>query len=304
MRLSAPDLAAEPVRLAQEARHEGAGGAGQDGARRVELLDPSGAQHRHPVGDLHRLLLVVRDEDAGQAQPLVQFPQPAAQAFAHLRIQRREGLVQQQQRGLDRQRPGQGHALPLPAGNLVGIAALQLGDLHQGEQAPHALANPGLGRPGGARADAQPEGDILEDAHVPEQGIVLRHEADAAQPRRQRGDVPAVDPHLPGIREVQPGEDSQQRGLAGAGGAQQGHELAVADGEIHRIERRRPGLEAAGDARDLDAHPRNAFPDSGGPARRHGRGMAVGTPGVIATFNAPAGSCGRKGAPAAAWRRG
>jgi len=48
-------------------------------------------------------------------QLVVQAPQPRAQLLAHACIQRAERLVQQQDARLDRQRPRQRHALPLPA---------------------------------------------------------------------------------------------------------------------------------------------------------------------------------------------
>ena len=54
--------------------------------------------------------------------------------FAQLLVERAERLVEQQQLGPLGQRPGQRHALPLPAGQLVGLApliALELDQLQQ-----------------------------------------------------------------------------------------------------------------------------------------------------------------------------
>ena len=45
----------------------------------------------------------------------VQPPQPAAQLMADLAVEGAERLIQQQNIGIDRQRPRQRHALPLPA---------------------------------------------------------------------------------------------------------------------------------------------------------------------------------------------
>ena len=80
---------------------------------------------------VHGLLLVVGHEDRGDVGLVVQPAQPVAQLLAHAGVERAEGLVEQQHGGLDGQRPGQGHALPLPAGELGRIAVGQVRDLHQ-----------------------------------------------------------------------------------------------------------------------------------------------------------------------------
>ncbi len=49
-----------------------------------------------------------------------------AQRHADLGVERRQRLVEQQQLGLGRQRPGERHALLLAAGELVGIAVAEL----------------------------------------------------------------------------------------------------------------------------------------------------------------------------------
>ena len=67
--------------------------------------------------------------------------QPAAQLLAHLGVERAERLVEQQHARLDRQRPGQGHALPLAAGELRGIALGEALELDQLEQPHHPLAD-------------------------------------------------------------------------------------------------------------------------------------------------------------------
>ena len=104
----------------------------------ADLLDPAGVHHQHAVGQFEGLVLVVGDEDAGQVDFVVQPPQPLPQLLADLGVQGPEGLVQQQHLRLDGQRAGQRHALPLPAGKLVGIAVGVVLQLHQFQQ-PHDL---------------------------------------------------------------------------------------------------------------------------------------------------------------------
>jgi hypothetical protein len=69
------------------------------------LLDAAFAHDHHPVRHLQRLFLIVRDENAGDVNFIVQPPQPGAQFLAHLRVQRPERFVEKQHLGLDRERP-------------------------------------------------------------------------------------------------------------------------------------------------------------------------------------------------------
>ena len=77
----------------------------------------------HLVGELERLLLVVGDEHAGQAEAPVQVAQPAPQVLPDLGVERAERLVEQQDARLDRERAGERHPLALAARELVRIAA-------------------------------------------------------------------------------------------------------------------------------------------------------------------------------------
>src|SRR3546814_13334730 len=87
---------------------------------RADLLDAPLAHDHDPVRQLQGFLLVVGDEDGGVAGPVVELPQPATQIPAHLRIQRPERLVEQEDPRPDRQRPGQRDPLALAAGKLGG----------------------------------------------------------------------------------------------------------------------------------------------------------------------------------------
>src|SRR3546814_9633339 len=67
----------------------------------------------YPVGKLQRLILIVGDEDGGDAGFVMDVPQPAAQVLSHLGVKRAERLVQQQQPRLYRTRARERPALPL-----------------------------------------------------------------------------------------------------------------------------------------------------------------------------------------------
>ncbi len=99
--------------------------------RRADLLDAALVHHHHAVGQFQGLVLVVGHEDAGQVDLVVQAAEPLPQLLPHLGVERAERLVQQQHLRLDGQRPGQRHALPLPAGKLVRIAVGHALQLHQ-----------------------------------------------------------------------------------------------------------------------------------------------------------------------------
>ena len=80
------------------------------------------AHHADPVGDGQRLLLVVGDEQGGDAHLELDPADLVPQLRPDLGIERRQRLVQQQHLRLDGQRPGQRDPLLLPAGDLVRVA--------------------------------------------------------------------------------------------------------------------------------------------------------------------------------------
>jgi hypothetical protein len=99
------------MKLRHPARGPGRGTA----SRVVELGDLAIEHHRDAVGHDQRLFLVMGDQDEGDADLALQLDQFHLHLFAHLLVERRERLVQQQHLGLQDQRAGQRHALALPA---------------------------------------------------------------------------------------------------------------------------------------------------------------------------------------------
>jgi hypothetical protein len=77
------------------------------------------------------------------------------------------------------------------------------------------------GRPVAARPHAQAEGHVLEHAHVPEQRVMLEHEADPAFARAAPRGAPAFETDVAGMGELEAGDDAQKRRLARARGAEQ-----------------------------------------------------------------------------------
>ena len=88
---------------------------------------------------------------------------------------------------------------------------------------------------------AQPEGDVLVDRQVWEQGVVLEDRVDVALVRREPRHVLALELDQARGRLLEAADHPQGRRLAAAGRAEEGEEFAVehlevdvVDGERHR----------------------------------------------------------------------
>ncbi len=121
-RLVHRQLALEHVHLADEVGHEPRVGIFIEVAGRGDLLQQAPVHHRAAAGHGQGLVLVVGDDQEGDADLLLKLGQLRAHGFAQLGVQGRQGLVQQQHaRPLD-QGAGERDALALAAGQLIGLA--------------------------------------------------------------------------------------------------------------------------------------------------------------------------------------
>ena len=118
----------------------------------------------------------MRDHDRGQPELALQPLDLDLHVEPQILVERGERLVEQQELGLEDKRARQRHALLLAAGELARIAAGKRLHLH-GVQHLEGLLAPRL--PGHAPR-GQPIGDVLGDAHMREQRVVLEHDADLA----------------------------------------------------------------------------------------------------------------------------
>ena len=247
--MGAHELVADATDRTDEAHHELGRRTVIDVARGADLLDRPRAHHRDPIRDLHRLLLIMGDKYRRRALLVVQASQPRAQLGADDRIQRAERLVEQQDLGCHRQRPGERHALALAARELGRALVGPLGQADERQQLVDALAGLGLG----ALADRQPEGDVVADGHVGERRVVLKDEADPPLLRADVADVVAVDADRPAIGDLESGDDPQKRGLARSGGAEQRGQRAL--GHLQRdVLKSGEVAEPLGDGVDVDPH--------------------------------------------------
>ena len=83
---------------------------------------------------------VVGDEQVGQAEPVLQVLQQVEHLGLDGHVEGRDGLVADDQLGVEGDGPGDADALALPAGELVGVAALVLGgEAYQRQQLRHPV---------------------------------------------------------------------------------------------------------------------------------------------------------------------
>ena len=113
-------LATQEVGLANEVGHKLVDGTIVDGVRVANLVDDAALHDNDPVGDGHGLGLVVRDVNGRDARLLLDAAHLGAHLNAKLGVKVREGLVEEQDRGLDDQGTRQRNALLLAARELVG----------------------------------------------------------------------------------------------------------------------------------------------------------------------------------------
>jgi hypothetical protein len=196
------------------------------------LLQPPAVDDGDHVGQRQRLRLVVGDIDEGDAGAPLQHLELGAHALAQLGVEIGQGLVEQQDLGLDHEAARQRHALLLAARQLVGIALLEPGEIDQRERL-FDLA-PRLGARDLAHLEA--EDDVFEHGLVRPYRVVLEHHAHTAGVRRhhlaRRREEPSVHHDGAGVGHDIAGDQSQRGRLAAAARAQQGDELVVLDVEV------------------------------------------------------------------------
>src|SRR5205823_8130672 len=107
------------------------------------LHDAPGIVDDDPVAEPIRLREIVRDEDGGGAPVREHAREIFAQRMTQRRVERRERLVEQQQRRLRRERAAERDALALAAGQLGGMPTLEAAEADPLEY----RARPGMSLP-------------------------------------------------------------------------------------------------------------------------------------------------------------
>ena len=218
-----------------------------DLVRRADLDDAALVHDGEAARHGHRLLLVVRHHDEGEAKLLLQAHQLEARALAQLAVERGQRLVEQQELGPLDQRAGQRHALALAARELRRPAFAVVGQRTWSSASATRVAISAARQALAAQAVA----DVGRHVHVREEGVGLEHHVDRPAVRRHAGHVLAVDQDAARVGRLEARDHAQQRGLAAARAAQEGEQLAAPDVEIDAIDRG-DRAEALGDPGDAD----------------------------------------------------
>ena len=194
---------------------------------------PPGEPLRKPKG--HEILNLDREMRRHEHDPtlLPVLSDDVLEQPGTLRIQRDRGLIQQPDRAVNGEQPGELQPLPLPHGEHPGLL------VHEPPE-PHELD----GRPGPGAVLPLEE---LEPLHVLEHGELLldgvleRHPVElqlVLLEHARGGDVVAVPEDLPGRGAREAGQHAEEGGLAGAVGAGQDEGRAVVDAEVDVAEHR------------------------------------------------------------------
>ena len=208
-------------------------------------------EHDDVVGNIHHHAHVVLDQHHGDAALLVHVEHVARHVFFLVLVHAAHGLVEQQDLGLQRQRAAELHALAQAVGQrrrrlLAQVLQLQelddllarraVADLLALRQAPvqHAAQH------ARAHAHVAAEHEVVEHGQAAEQRDVLERARDAQRRNRARalaGDVAAFQGDAPAVGPVEAGDHVEQRGLAGAVGADDREDAALGDVDRHAIDR-------------------------------------------------------------------
>ena len=200
----------------------------------VDALDDPArpfAHHQDPIGHDDGLRQIMRDQKRGDARRLDRRGESLLQDELGLRIQGGKGLVEQDQAGIDGERPGQGDPLPLATRQLVGKAVREFRDTAAAQLALRALAPLGLAH----RPRFEAELDVLLDAAPRQQQVLLQHEADVGARPVDRA---SVEPQAAFRRTIEAGDEIQDRALAASRGADDRDELARLQREGQFLDRR------------------------------------------------------------------
>ena len=175
--------------------------------RCADLLDSTAVHYDQPVGQRHRLDLVVGDEDAGRLQALMQAADLDPHLHAQLGIEIGERLVEEKNARLADHRAAHGDALALAARERSRLAIeklvepQRLGDLAM-RSVRSRLLHP---------CHLQRIADIFGHRHMRIERVVLEDHGAAALARLQLVDDPPANGDLAGGDLLEAGDEPQKR---------------------------------------------------------------------------------------------
>ena len=180
--------------------------------------------------------LVVGDQHQGGAAFLVELEQQVADALAGVAVEVAGGLVGEQHVGFGGEGAGDGDALLLATGELARVVPQALAEADAIEQVAGAFA--------GVRAafELQRQHDVLQGIEAVEQLERLEDEADVLGAHAgtlvlvEVGEGVAGQADVAGTGQIEPGEQAEEGGFAGAGTADDGQAVALGQVQIQVVE--------------------------------------------------------------------
>ena len=221
------------ARAADKTGHKNVGRGVIEHLRCVALLQDAIAQHGDAAAHRHGLDLVVGHVNERGLETLVQPAEHGASVNAELGVQVGQRLVHQEHRRVANDGASNGHALSLPARELLGLAVQQLAD----PQFVGCFLDPPVDLGLGGFAQPEAKGHVVVHGHVRVQSIALEHHGDVAV---LGGDI--VDQAVPDIdvalgQLFQAGQQTQARRLATARRSNKDQELFVRDVNVQVVDR-------------------------------------------------------------------
>jgi hypothetical protein len=202
--------------------------------RRALGGDLAARQQVAVMGDARELADVVRDDDAGDAERLVQRADQAHDDAHRDRVEAHEGLVVDQEFRIHDDRACERHAARHAARELRGHQVRGAAQADGVQLGQHQVAQHRLRQ---AHMLAHREGDVLEHRQVGEQRPVLEQHAHAPTQAVERGGAEVLhllpeDLDAAAGREHLTRDEAQQCGLAGAARAHHGRDPAATRLEV------------------------------------------------------------------------
>src|SRR6188508_466194 len=179
------DVGVEKVADAEEPGHEVGRRSLVQLLWRPQLLDVAVPHDGDAIGHRHRLLLVVGHEDERDPDLTLDPLELDLHLLAELQVEGTEWLVEEEDLRVIHQSACERNALLLAARELARLALLVAGQLDKVEHEPDLVADLVRRR----LAATESEGDVLEDAEVREERVVLEDGVRRALEGRQIGDV-------------------------------------------------------------------------------------------------------------------
>ncbi len=231
------DMAADEIhrRRADEAGNEAGLGVVIEILRAGDLLDQAAVHDHDPVGERHRLDLIVGDIDGRGLDQLMDALDLGAHLHAQLGVEIRQRLVEQEDFWIAHDGAAHRHALALATRQSLRLAVQKFGDVENTRGIVDAFLDLDLGE----LAQFEPERHVLEHAHMRIERVVLEHHRDVAILGRQVVDDLAADKDVAGGQFFEARDHAQRRRLAAARRPDQHDEFVVGNVEIdaaHRLD--------------------------------------------------------------------